>query len=69
MDHSFEHSVFSKNQERLLDADMVREFLLAIVEQAREQRLRSEEHFSPTLDQSRDAVGSLGVGEEFPAQR
>ena len=42
MDHSFEHSVFSKNQERLLDADMVREFLLAIVEQAREQRLRSE---------------------------
>ena len=46
MDHSFDHSVFSKNKERLLDADVAREFLLAIVEQAREQRLLSEEHFS-----------------------
>ena len=46
MDRSFDHSVFSKNKQRLLDADMVREFLLAIVEQAREQGLLSEEHFS-----------------------
>ena len=46
MDHSFDHSVFSKNEQRLLDADAAREFLLQIVEQAREQRLLSEEHFS-----------------------
>ena len=46
MDHSFDHSVFSKNKQRLLDADVAREFLLEIVEQAREQRLLSEEHFS-----------------------
>ncbi len=46
MDHSFDHSVFSRNKERLLDADVAREFLLAIVEQAREQRLLSEEYFS-----------------------
>ena len=46
MDHGFDHSVFSKNKQRLLDADVPREFLLAIVEQAREQRLLSEEHFS-----------------------
>ena len=69
MDHSFDHSVFAKNRQRLLYADVAREFLLEIVGQAREQRLLSEEHFSPTLDQSRDAVGGLGVGEEFPTQR
>ena len=46
MDHSFDHSVFSKNKQRLLDADVAREFLLEIVEQAREQPLLSEEHFS-----------------------
>ena len=40
------HSVFAKNRQRLLDADVVREFLLEIVGQAREQRLLCEEHFS-----------------------
>ena len=69
MDHSFDHSVFSKNKERLLDADVAREFLLQIVARARERRLLSEEHFSPTFDQSRDAAGGVGVDEEFPAQR
>ena len=34
MDHSFDHSVFAKSKQRLLDADV-----------AREQRLLSEEHF------------------------
>ena len=46
MDSSFDHSVFAKNRRRLLDADVTREFLLQIVEQARKQRLLSEEHFS-----------------------
>ena len=46
MDHSFDHSVFAKNRQRLLDADVAREFLLQIVEQARERRLLSEDHFS-----------------------
>ena len=46
MDHSFDHSVFAKNRQRLLDADVAREFLLEIVAQARKQRLLSEEHFS-----------------------
>ena len=46
MDHSFNHSVFAKNRQRLLDADVAREFLLEIVEPARAQRLLSEEHFS-----------------------
>ena len=38
--------MFAKNRQRLLDADVAREFLLQIVEQAREQRLLSEDHFS-----------------------
>ena len=45
-DHSFDHSVFAKNRQRLLDADVAREFLLQIVEQAREQRMLSEDHCS-----------------------
>ena len=68
MDHSFDHAVFSKNKRRLLDADVAREFLLEIVDQARKQRLLSEEHFSPTLDQSRDVVGGVSGDEEFPAR-
>ena len=46
MDHSFDHSVFAKNRQRLSDADVARKFLLQIVEQARERRLLSEDHFS-----------------------
>ncbi|MCY4416219.1 MAG: IS5 family transposase, partial [Chloroflexi bacterium] len=46
MDHGFAHPVFAKNRQRLLDADVAREFLLEVVEQAREQRLLSEEPFS-----------------------
>ena len=46
MDHSFDYSVFAKNRSRLLEAEVSREFLLAIVEQARQQGLLSAEHFS-----------------------
>ena len=37
---------FAKNRQRLLDADVARELLLEIVEQARKQRSLSGEHFS-----------------------
>ena len=43
---SFDHSLLSKDKQRRLNSDVAREFLLATVEQAREQRLLSEEHFS-----------------------
>ena len=46
MDHSFDYSVFAKNRSRLLEAEVSREFLLAIVEQARQQGLLSAEHLS-----------------------
>ena len=67
MDHSFDHSVFAKNRQRLLDADVARAFLLEIVDQAREQRLLSEEHFDVDGIRPR-RIGSLVVGEELPAQ-
>ena len=63
MDRSFDHSVFSKNRQRLLDADVAREFLLAIVDQARERHLLPEEHFSVA-----GTPGGMGVDKECPAQ-
>ena len=46
LDPAFDHSVFSKNKERLLEHDVVREFFRAIVEEARRRRLLSDEHFT-----------------------
>ena len=46
LDASFNHSVFSKNKERLLMADVSREFFREIVDQARDRGLLSDEHFS-----------------------
>ncbi len=46
LDAGFNHSVFSKNKERLLRADVSREFFTEIVDQARSRGLLSDEHFS-----------------------
>lgn len=46
MDPAFDHSVFSKNKDRLLEHQVAREFFKAIVEEARRQHLLSEEHFT-----------------------
>ena len=46
LDASFNHSVFSKNKEWLLKADVSREFFREIVDQARGRGLLSDEHFS-----------------------
>ena len=42
----WDHSTFSKNRDRLLEADIARELFEAIVEQARMADLLSDEHFS-----------------------
>lgn len=39
-------TVFSKNRERLIEADISQQLLLAVVEQARGRQLLSEEHFT-----------------------
>ena len=68
MDHSFDHSVFAKNRQRLLEADAARDFLLEIVRQARTQRLWSEEHFSVdgTLLEAWASVKSFRPEDEDP---
>jgi len=42
----WDHSSFSTNLERLIDADVSRLFLAGIVDQARKAKLLSDEHFS-----------------------
>ena len=46
LDAGFNHSVFSKNKERLLEANVSGEFFREIVDQARGRGLLSDEHFS-----------------------
>ena len=46
LDPAFDHSVFSKNKDRLLEHEVARAFFTAIVEEARQRKLLSEEHFT-----------------------
>jgi transposase len=46
LDPAFDHSVFSKNKERLLEHAVARRFLTFIVEDARQRDLLSDEHFT-----------------------
>ena len=45
-DEVWDATVFTKNRDRLLEADVAKEFLAHVVEQARAQGLTSDEHFS-----------------------
>lgn len=45
-EESFDASTFAKNKERLLKADVARLFFEGVVQQAREARLMSAEHFT-----------------------
>ena len=45
-DKVWDHSVFSKNQERFLDSDLAAAFFARILEQAKIARLLSDEHFT-----------------------
>jgi transposase len=42
----WDHSTFSKNRDRLLEADIARQLFAAVIEQARSAQLLSDEHFS-----------------------
>jgi len=46
IDPAFDASVFSKNKERLLKHDIAREFLGAVLDEARRRELLSEDHFT-----------------------
>ena len=45
-DEVWDATTFTKNRDRLLDADVAKEFLLRVVAQARAQGLTSDEHFT-----------------------
>ena len=45
-DPAWDHSVFSKNRDRLLDGEIAAKFLAAVLAQARVKKLLSSEHFS-----------------------
>jgi transposase/IS5 family transposase len=46
IDPAFDASSFSKNKERLLEHQVAREFLTAVISEARRRKLLSEEHFT-----------------------
>ncbi len=46
IDPAFDNSVFSKNKERLLGHEVAREFLGAVLDEARRRKLLSEDHFT-----------------------
>jgi transposase len=45
-DEVWDATTFTKNRDRLLEADVAQEFLACVVEQAREKGLTSDEHFT-----------------------
>ena len=45
-DVAWDHSVFSKNRDRLLEGDIAAKFMAAVLEQPRVKQLLSTEHFS-----------------------
>ena len=45
-DRVWDHSVFSKNRERLLEAEIAARFLTSILNQGEIRKLLSDEHFS-----------------------
>ncbi|RVJ27989.1 transposase, partial [Sinorhizobium medicae] len=45
-DPAWDHSVFSKNRDRLLEGDIAAKFLVAILSQPKVKRLLSTDHFS-----------------------
>jgi transposase len=45
-DEVWDASTFSKNRDRLLEGDIAQQFLQAVLDQAREKGLTSDEHFS-----------------------
>jgi transposase len=45
-DAVWDHSVFSKNRDRLLEGDIASEFMARVLDLARERKLLSDEHFT-----------------------
>jgi transposase len=46
IDPAFDASTFSKNKERLLENEVARKFLVVVLDEARQRKLLSEDHFT-----------------------
>jgi transposase len=46
IDPAFDASTFSKNKERLLENEVARKFLVVVLEEAKQRKLLSEDHFT-----------------------
>jgi transposase len=64
-DAAWDHSVFSKNRDRLLEGDIAAKFLGAVLTQPKVNKLLSTDHFSVEWHADR----GLGVDEERQAAR
>ena len=59
-DAAWDHSVFSKNRDRLLEGDIAAKFLAAVLAQPKVQKLLSSDHFSvdgTLIEADRDRIG------------
>ena len=67
-DEVWDATTFTKNRDRLLDADVAKEFLVRVVAQARAQGLTSDEHFTVdgTLLEAWASLKSFQPKEEQP---
>jgi IS5 family transposase len=67
-DDVWDATVFTKNRDRLLEADVAKEFLARVVEQARTQGLTSDEHFTVdgTLLEAWASLKSFQLKQEKP---
>lgn len=67
----FDHSTFSKNRERLMKHEVAQEFFRQVVEQARDARLMSTEHFTVdgTLIDAWASLKSFQAKEDARKQR
>ncbi len=70
-DPAFDHSVFSKNRDRLLEHDIAGEFFAAVVEQGRALGLMSSEHFTVdgTLIEAWASLKTFRPKDEKPEDR
>jgi hypothetical protein len=63
----WDHSVFSKNRDRLLEGDIAARFLAAVLDQPRVKKLLSTEHFTVRCDPGGDRPqDSRNAGDDRP---
>ena len=70
-DAAWDHSVFSKNRDRLLEGDIAAKFLAAVLAQAKVKKLLSSDHFSVdgTLIEAWASMKSVKPKEGLPSRR